>query len=311
MRGFRVIIFFPQSVQTSRKIYFKFQELRARISGLSSTLQELGVIGDQLKETVSVQDGKAISQRLWLLTQRQADVEHQLTVLMHQLEERVELCHVFLARAARFLTWGHDLLVKFESNLMGSTATPCLLDSESRIKRLESETKAEINLKARELSWLQATGNSINDTSDASLEVKHRLEQVNELWDRLNSLSTIRLEKKTKIMRTKDELTRRLEELRVWLLGVETSLDAPLVLERGSKKAVDRLLKDHEQLNLSIQAQSPNFGEVLNLCDMLLQDPTVDALGIETGDFQTAVQTVERRYGFASKFHKCLNFPFF
>lgn len=270
-----------------------------RISNLSGTLQELGVTGDQLKETISVQDGKAITQRLWLLNQRQADVEHQLTVKMHLLEERIELGHVFLARASRFLTWGQDLLVKFESNLIGTTGMPCLLDSELRIKRLEAETKAEINLKSRELLWLQTTANSINDTSDAqtgaTLEVKHRLEQVNELWERLNSLSTIRLEKKTKIIRTKDELTRRLEELRVWLSGVENSLNAPLVLERGSKKAVDKLLKDHEQLNLSIQAQSPNFGEVLNLCDMLLQDPTVDALGIDTGDFQAAVQTVERR----------------
>lgn len=60
-----------------------------------------------------MQDGKALSQRVWLLTQRQAETEHQLMVLIHTLEERAELVQAFLARAARFLTWGQDLLLRY------------------------------------------------------------------------------------------------------------------------------------------------------------------------------------------------------
>lgn len=188
---------------------------------------------------------------------------------------------------------------RFDMSFSGTISSPCLLDSEARAKRLEAEAKAEVNLKSRDFTWLQTTGRNIVDTSPpragATVDVETRLDVVTALWERLNSLASIRAEKRARLAQTKDELSKRLEELRVWLSGIETALEAPLVLERGSKKAVDKLLKEYEGLQRRVETQSGNVGEVLNLCELLLQDPTVDSLGVDTGEFAAAVQAIERR----------------
>ena len=38
---------------------------------------------------------KAVTQRLWLLSQQQADLEHQITITTQALQQRLELSQVY------------------------------------------------------------------------------------------------------------------------------------------------------------------------------------------------------------------------
>jgi len=192
-----------------------------------------------------------------------------------------------------------DIFFRYNANMTGTFGGHCLLNAEARAKRLESEAKAEVSLKIRDYNWLQSTGQTIIDNNPSKtstqINVKKRLTEISALWERLNGLSNLRAEKRTSLTQFKSELGRRLEEIRVWLSGVETALEAPMVLEKGSKKAVDKVLKQYDAIQLDVQKQSSNVGEVLNLCELLLQDPMIDCLGLDNGEFASAVQAVERR----------------
>lgn len=74
------------------------QSQRVVLSELTRSLEELGVTHEQLKECVSPGDVKMMNQRVWLLWQQHGDCEHQLSLLCHHLEEKLQLTRMFDSR---------------------------------------------------------------------------------------------------------------------------------------------------------------------------------------------------------------------
>lgn len=192
-----------------------------------------------------------------------------------------------------------------------------ILDLEARVKRLESDIVMEMNFKTKEHNWLQFTGKSIIDATSESAdagrkekspgssqidydvmktEVSQKIKEIDEIWERLRRLTSLRLEKKAKITSTMGDLRVRIEDIKLWLNTTEEKLDAPLTLEKGSKKSVDKLVKDHDTIQKNIEQQSGNVGEVLNLCEILLSDRGVDVTGVDTQELESAVQSLEKRW---------------
>lgn len=291
------------------------QELRCRASDLSGNLEDANVTFDQLKECLSPHDVKALSQRLWLLTQRQADLEHQLLMHVHLLEDRLEVQQVFNTRHARFMTWAQDLTSRFEKGLSGDSSGR-LFNAEARAKRLEAEVAAEVTLKTREHNWLQSTGRNIieatrepqqepsnvptdrnrADIEMLKVEIEYKILQLEETWEKLKHITALRTEKKAQISSTMEGLWKRIEEVKTWLTTTEKKLETPVIFEKSSKKFVDKLAKEHELIQKNIEQQSGNIGELLNLCEILLGDPGVQIAGVDTNEFEREVQALERRY---------------
>lgn len=86
--------------------------MKNRVSNLTKNIEAAGVTYDQLKECLSPHDMKILSQRLWLMSQRQGDLEHHLLLQILWLEDRLETQQAFNLRQARFMNWANDLTTR-------------------------------------------------------------------------------------------------------------------------------------------------------------------------------------------------------
>lgn len=258
---------------------------------------------------------KMLSQRLWLITQRQGDLEHHLLLQILWLEDRLETQQAFNLRHARFLKWANDLIKRFNKNLLSDT-TNKFLDNEARTKRLEAEVDIELNLKTREYNALHSMANNIIDLSKEDsqtrgkmkplaqnridfeimkADVEKKIKEIDDSWEQLKNFKCLRLGKKSKLMSTMKDLWKRIEDIKVWLASVEEKLGTPYVIEKSTKKCIDKLIKDHEVIQTDIEKQSGNIGEVLNLCELFLSDPAVDSNGIDSNELESEQKALEKR----------------
>ncbi|KAK6640340.1 hypothetical protein RUM44_012027 [Polyplax serrata] len=290
--------------------------LKDRVSNLSKKLEEANVTYDQLKECLSPHDLKRLCQRLWLITQRQGDLEHHLLLQILWLEDHLETQQSFNLQHGRFMTWANDLIQRFHKN-SAVEPTNKFLDIDTRTKRLETEVQVEMNLKNREYNALHSMANNIIHLSKDSnhtmgkmkpasqnridyeimkADVERKIKEIDDVWDQLKNLKVLRLERKSKLITTMQDLLKRMEDMKTWLGSVEQKIDEPVVFEKNNKKCLDKLVKDHEVIQEDIEKQSGNVGEVLNLCELFLADPAVDGNGIDTSDFELTQKALEKRW---------------
>lgn len=277
------------------------RQTRNRLNEMTKDLEQLGVMQEQLKECVSPMDMKTISQRMWLLWHQQGDLDHQLAVLCHQLEEKLGLRTAFEARHARFINWANDLEKRLEQEHEKDVVT--VKDPEEVLRKLETELQAEMSLKKREYHWLTTTGTDLvnacgEDYSDvvAKQNIQIRTNEVYERWERLESLGRSKVNKIQDMTQTMSQLELRIAEIKSWLHQMEIQLAKPLVFESCSKEVIDKLLQEHDKLKKSIEKESGNIGDVINLCELLLSDTDVWKIYFTTEFITSAMQNIEKRW---------------
>lgn len=274
---------------------------RSRLKDLTGDLENLRVTQEQLKECVSPGDVKSINQKIWLLWHQQEDLDHQLAVLCHRFEDKLGLRSMFEARRGRFVSWADDLEKRIDKESESGALN--MKDPEEILRKLETELEAEMALKEREYGWLVLTGNELIDTCGeeySDVVIKQSLQaqtrEVQERWVRLESLGKARANKIHDMMETMSQLRVRIARIRVWLSEVEVKLSELIVLEGAEREVVDRKLQEHDKLRKSIEKESGDVGEVLNLCELLLSDADVWNAHFDTESITTAVQNLERRW---------------
>ncbi|XP_067009872.2 muscle-specific protein 300 kDa isoform X2 [Anabrus simplex] len=268
--------------------------LRSRLQELTSDLEAVGVTVEQLKECVSPMDMKTLNQRVWLLWQTQDELSHQLSLRCHEIEEKLNMYTLFEARRGRFLVWVSDVESRLDRAIEG--------DPQEVLRRLETELSAEVSLKSREADWLLEAGKELAAACDTEVEQERRAElerqtaEVRQHWERLKGLSIARANKLQDILQNMAQLEQRLAELKVWLHQVETQLATPLVFESCNKDAFDEKLNQHEELQKTIEMQSSNVGEVLNLYELLLSNSELSKTSVNTESITIATEALERRW---------------
>lgn len=273
--------------------------VRTRVSDLTRDIEELGVTQEELKECISPADMKTINQRLWLLTHQQGDLDHQLAMLCHHLEEKSDLRNIFETRQLRFVAWATE--IESRLNEKSEPGTIIMRNPEDVLRKLETELQTEIVLKEREVNWLLNTGQELitacgeEDEAYRNVLVK-KVEDIQDSWARLQNLGKTKANKLHDIIQTMSQLDIRIAEIRAWLYQIESQLAVPLVFESCTKDVIDRKLQEHDKLKKSIEKESANVAEVFNLCELLLNDVDTWKVHFNTENITSAIDGLERRW---------------
>nr|XP_023021800.1 nesprin-1-like isoform X2 [Leptinotarsa decemlineata] len=276
------------------------QMTRDRLNTSKKDLEQLALTQEQLKECLSPSDMKTVNQRIWLLWNQYGDLDHQMATLCHQLEDKLGVRSMFESRHAKFIAWVNELEHRLDKDYDDSS-TP--MDPKELLRKLETELQAEMALKEREYSWLLKTGKEIVDScGDEYADVtarqifQTRTEEVSERWNRLESIGKSRFNKINDALQTILQLEERIAKMRAWLSQIEVQLAKPLVFEASTQDVIDRKQQDHEKLKKSIENESGNVGELLNLCELVLNDPEVMKSNFPVDNMSRAVTSLEKRW---------------
>ncbi|XP_020291845.1 nesprin-1-like [Pseudomyrmex gracilis] len=283
----------PTSLSKTKEKLDSLQHLRTRLTEAQRTLESLGVITEQLRECVSPSDMRTLNQHDALLSQQHGDLEYQLALLAYRLGERYGFYDRWESRLNKFLSWIEDAAVRRQNyDLM----TPD--DPEDTVKRFECELQTEMNLKQRELEWLQTTGQELIELAEEAEKTKlqQSLDRLNDKWNNLLTGGKARANKLSGLIQTMNSLLKRISDLRTWLTGIENQLSEPLIIEKPTQQSVDKKFEDHEHLKNTIEAESGNIGEVLNLCEILLNDCDVWKASFNTDALKSGMEGLERRW---------------
>lgn len=282
-----------------KKAIEKYTDLRTKIEKTEIQVETLSVIQEQLKECLSPQDVRVINQKVWQLRQQRADLEHQLSIIIHRLQERLEVYTIFESRLLRFSEWLSQIENRVETSSQNTDIKT--LDPQDLIRRINSDIHAETTLKEREFEWLSETGTSLielakKEEKSFSKHTSKQLRDIQERWHKLQETGKSKIAKINELLETISQLEKRLTEIRLSLHTIETKLSAPAVLERLTTKAVDEKFRDREDIHKDIEHESGEIGETLNHCELIFNDPDVLKGNFDLRNLRTGVDIVEKKW---------------
>ncbi|KAI5642763.1 hypothetical protein NE865_05289 [Phthorimaea operculella] len=282
-----------------KKAIEKYTDLRTKIVKTETQIEALTVIQEQLKECLSPQDIRTVNQRVWTLRQQRSDLEHQLSIVIHRLQERLELYSIFESRLTKFSEWMTTLETRLETSSQSSEMNA--LDPQDLIRRINSDVTAETALKEREFEWLTETGTvlielSKKDEKSYSKNTTKQLKEVQERWLKLQETGRSRITKITELLETITQLEERLTEIRLKLHTIESSLTTSVVIEYLTTKTVDEKFQERDQIHKSVETESREVGDCLNLCELIFNDPDVNKGNFDLRNLRTGVDIVEKKW---------------
>lgn len=274
---------------------------KTTLKNMSKDLAQLRETQEELNNCLHPSDIKTINQRVWLLSHQHEDLCHQLSVLCHDLEEKLGLRSMFDSRQIRFITWTNDLEKRIDKESESGALN--MKEPEEILRKLETELQAEMSLKEREYNWLITTGNELvascgDEYSDVVIKqnLQQKTDKVQERWECLENLGRTRANKIHDMIQTMSQLELRIAKIRAWLTEIEKQLSEPVIFEACTKDIIERKLQEHDKLKKSIEKESGDIGEVLNLCELLLSDADVWKAHFNTESITSAMENVERRW---------------
>lgn len=289
----------PQNVNQIEKTLDELRGQRVQISKLTPELESITVIQEELKEILDTSNMKTIRRTTHTLWQQQADLDQQLTQLITNIDERLTISDTFDKKYDRFMQWMDESEQRLEDE------SCCILyDSEELLRRLEKDLQSEFILREREKEWLLSTGRELltfyatsNDNDKYHrVEIKKKLDIIVDRWEKLRSISKSRLNKFQELKMTIIRIEDRIAAVRAVLHNFDVQLNKPIIFESSTNNAFEKVIQENDAIQRSIEKESANVGEVLNLCEMVLSDVDTWKSHIDTNALSTAIETLDRRW---------------
>ena len=111
-----------------------FQTARRQLESVIPRLNKIAELQDELRECVSPTDIKMANQKLWVLRQRQDDLDHRLEARAREITAGPHLDRLngFKERCQRFVDWADGLERRLSNNkkngqMVSISQAPCLL----------------------------------------------------------------------------------------------------------------------------------------------------------------------------------------
>lgn len=281
----------PSDFSSVQEAIKKYHETTASLEALSGDLSLLRTTREEMVDSLTPADLRLVTQRMWRVTQLQAELLHQYRLRISTLEDRLELWQLYDTRYQQFLAWAKAM----EAKIDGSSEQYI----DSLIRKLEHDYQEDISTKSIEKRWLISEGEELISCSneDQAVDLKEKVETIETTWKHIHDKCNSRKQKLQDIVTTINKAEVTLAELKEWLFLIEKKLSSPVVFQNSSKKEIDRLLEAEEEVRKEIEKQSGTISSVLNLCDMVIRDCTeFDANG-DTDSLQEAHHNLERRWG--------------
>lgn len=292
----------PQNIVQIENTLTELRGQRVVINNLTSELEAITVIQEELKECLYPSNIKMIRRTTHGLWQQQADLDQELTQLIANIDERSTISETFNRKYERFIHWMDG--IEHRINVCDNESCCILYDSEDLLRRFEKDVQSECKLREREKDWLLITGRELitfyatsteNDKSHR-IEIKKKLDIVVDRWEQLKALSKMRSNKIQELKSTIARVEERITSLRTWLHNFDIKLNKPISFESSSTSAYEKTIQEHEDLQRSIEQESANIGEVLNLCEMVLSDVYTLKSRMDTNALSTAIETIDHRW---------------
>lgn len=287
----------PHTVTQVQSSLTELRQQRSTLNNLSADLETLNVMQEELKECLCPSNMKTIRRTVYVFWQQQADLDQQIAYLINQIDERLTMSDLFYEKYERFMQWMDGI-----ENRLNNETCGALQDSEIYLRRLEKDLQTECSLREREKEWLLSSGRELltffgtNADNDKKLrvEIKRKLDILVDRWERIKNLCKTKSNKIHDLKLTMQRLEERVAALRSWMHQIEIELSRPLIFESSANSAFDKLIHDHDKIQRSIEKESGNVGEVLNLCEMLLSDMDTWKDHIDTNSLSIAADGLDR-----------------
>lgn len=293
----------PQETNKRENMLTELRRHRVSIKNLTPELESVTIIQEELKECLYPSNIKIIRRTTHTLWQQQADLDHQLSCLITNIEDLLKITDTFATKYDRFMKW----IIETEQRLESESS--CILyDSEELLRSFEKDLKSEFVLREREKEWLLTTGrdllssfitsNENENEKHQRIEIKKKLDMLVDRWENLKTLCKLRGSKVQELKMTLTRIEDRIATARLWLHNVEVALHKPITFESSANSALNKTIQENEKLQRSIEKESASIGEVLNLCEMILSDVEMWKAHSNMNALSTAIDTLDRRWKF-------------
>uniref|UniRef100_A0A182LS31 KASH domain-containing protein n=1 Tax=Anopheles culicifacies TaxID=139723 RepID=A0A182LS31_9DIPT len=266
-----------------------------RLDTVRTNLEEIGQLHEELKACISMFDVQRLHKRVWTLWQIFGKLEQRVVILVKHTEARSRKRKLFQEHYQLLMEWmrGYELKVRDPAKYESCT------DDQTFIQSVEDTMRQELTLKQWEKDWLMTVGRDLlqHCTGPEEYEdITNHLETLEKDWSYLCSMCDSRTETSSTVQMRMRSLETRIAEIKAWMMNIERELTMPFVVDSLEQTTLDRLLDDYEKLQRSIESNSGNVAEVLNLCEIVAIDVQSYSVNINIRSIQNDANDVDMRW---------------
>ncbi|CAL4178286.1 unnamed protein product [Meganyctiphanes norvegica] len=261
------------------------------LESLTGDVEHLQTMREEMVDGLTPADSRLVTQRMWGVTQRHAQLLHQYRLKISTLEDQLELWELYNTRYIHFLKWAKDMETKIDG---GSEQY-----IDTLIRKLDHDYQQEINTKSIEKLWLISEGEELLQCSDSDqvAEINKMMDVIKVTWKSVNDKCNTRKQKLQDIVTTITRAEIILGDLKEWLFTIEKKLSSPVIFQNKSKREINKLLEVEDDLKKEIENQSSTISSVLNLCDMVIRDCQEFEASGDGDSLSEAHNNLEKRWG--------------
>lgn len=271
---------------------------------IKTDVDNLNALKDEMKDYVSPYDIKMMRQSIWILWQQYTDLNHEYSLLINQIEERICLQTEFIIRYENLMLWLNKterrLIEVSTQNYRGSGIS----ENDPYMKQYANNMLEDIALKEYDRKWIQSVGNELlmfysseqNYDSPENIDIECKLANMNTKWNNIKVLYDSRSRKINEVKATYYNLEARIAEIRSWLFETEKNLLKPFTFEEPNKASFENQLLEYEKIQRSVENNSANVAEILNLSEMVLSELRSLDMDMNVKNLELAISNIEYRW---------------